>query len=248
MPDLTPFGTGISDSERVLLEKAAELHRLLGASPDRAEIVRVLEVILSGQSLDLTRFACGAAALTKADELEDYTYRVAGCVGEFWTRICDRHLADYSSVALSQMAQWGVSFGKGLQLINILRDAPMDLAQGRCYLPLEELPDRNPERLKTAPESARPVTERWTLRAREHLDDGLRYIEAVRPWRLRLACFLPWAIGIRTLRRMEQTPPLEQAERVKIGRREVRALFFLGVLASFGNRFLRRVARRVQAD
>ena len=26
-----------------------------------------------------------------ADDLDDYTYRVAGCVGEFWTRITRQH-------------------------------------------------------------------------------------------------------------------------------------------------------------
>jgi len=33
----------------------------------------------------------------------------------------------------------GVRFGKGLQLVNILRDLPRDLRQGRCYLPTERL-------------------------------------------------------------------------------------------------------------
>ena len=31
-------------------------------------------------------------ALETPSELDDYTYRVAGCVGEFWTRICRIHL------------------------------------------------------------------------------------------------------------------------------------------------------------
>ena len=33
----------------------------------------------------------------------------------------------------------GVRFGKGLQLVNILRDLPVDLRNGRCYLPAKEL-------------------------------------------------------------------------------------------------------------
>ena len=254
MPDLTPFAPGVSDpSERALLERGGTLCSLLNASEpqDRADIAWVLEEIISGQRLDLSRFACGGdgvKALASAEELDDYTYLVAGCVGAFWTRICSRHLPDYApSLDLETLVQRGVSFGNGLQLVNILRDAPADLAQGRCYFPAQELPEGNPELLKTAPMLARPVQDRWMAQAREHLEDGLRYIEAVRPWRLRLACFLPWAIGVRTLQRMERTRPLEQVERVKVPRKEVRALLLLGLLAALGNGALRWVAVRVKA-
>lgn len=254
MPDLTPFASGVSHpSERALLQWAGTLCALLRASEprDRADIIWVAEEILSGQRLDLTRFARGGKgvqALATAEELEDYTYRVAGCVGAFWTRICSRHLRDYApSVDLETLVQWGVSFGKGLQLINILRDAPADLAQGRCYLPLEELPEKNPELLRTAPMLVRSVQDRWLARARSHLEDGLRYIEAIRPWRLRLACFLPWAIGVRTLNLIEHTRPLEQDYRVKVPRGEVRTLLAWGVLGALGNGALRRVIRHVQA-
>ena len=33
----------------------------------------------------------------------------------------------------------GVRFGKALQMTNVLRDVPADLASGRCYLPAAEL-------------------------------------------------------------------------------------------------------------
>lgn len=254
MPDLTPFAPGVSDSsERALLDRAGTLCSLLHQSEphDRAEIVRVMEEILSGQRLDLSRFeggGDGVKALSTAEELDDYTYRVAGCVGAFWTRICSRHLPGYArSLDLEALVQRGVSFGKGLQLINILRDAPADLAQGRCYLPAEELPEGNPELLKTSPKLARSVQDRWMARARDHMEDGLRYIEEVRPWRLRLACFLPWAIGVRTLHRMEYARPLEVAERVKVPRREVRALLFWGMLGALGNGALRWAVRHVKA-
>ncbi len=37
------------------------------------------------------------------------------------------------------MLDHGKRYGKGLQLINILRDAGSDLRAGRCYFPNEEL-------------------------------------------------------------------------------------------------------------
>jgi farnesyl-diphosphate farnesyltransferase len=82
-----------SPAERVLLEKAEDSLTLLPTfSPADLKLVRdVLTTIMGGQELDLRRFAGASAekivALETAVELDDYTYRVAGCVGEFWTKI-----------------------------------------------------------------------------------------------------------------------------------------------------------------
>lgn len=253
-PALDAFAPEVPDpSERVLLERAGELWALLEAAApaDRAEIVRVLDEILRGQCLDLQRFPStpadgGVTALATAGELEDYTYRVAGCVGEFWTRICLLHLPRYApGTSPERLCEWGISFGKGLQLVNILRDAPADLANGRCYLPANEL-ECEPAELRARPECAHPACDRWMARAREHLADGLRYIEAIRPWRLRWACFLPWALGIETLNLMERSRPLETPRRVKVPRGEVRRLLAWGVVGALGNGGLRRAAARVK--
>ena len=252
LPDFTALIPLVPDpAERVLLEQAGALWALLEATPpeDREEIAWVLEEILRGQKLDLTRFGQGTTgdirALVTAQELEDYTYSVAGCVGEFWTRLCCRHLSGYApGIGVEELSKLGASFGKGLQLVNILRDAPADLANGRCYFPAEELGRTEPGALRTAPELARPVCDRWMARARAHLDDGLRYLQAVRPWRLRLACFLPWALGVRTLALLEIHRPLETAHRVKVARGEVRRLLFLGGVAACGAAGLRLAAAR----
>ncbi|MEI8234873.1 MAG: squalene/phytoene synthase family protein [Verrucomicrobiota bacterium] len=253
-PDLAPFAPGVPDpAERDLLAAMPALWEALAATPeaDREEIARVLEEILQGQTLDLTRFASGGGpavrALATARELDDYTYRVAGCVGVFWTRICLLHLPGYApGIAPEALARLGASFGQGLQLVNILRDAPDDLAHGRCYLPADELGSLLSEALRTDPAAARPVCDRWMARARERLADGLLYVQAIRPWRLRLACLLPWALGVRTVRRMERSRPLESAARVKVPRPEVRRLLFLGAVGALGNAPLRWAAARVQ--
>ncbi len=245
---LDAFQSQVEDpAERTLLSHADTLLALLRAADpgDRAEVVRVLEVILRGQEHDLERFSTrrgeGVSALSNAQELDDYTYRVAGCVGEFWTRICFRHLPGYATRDEEEMIRLGIGFGKGLQLVNILRDAPADLASGRCYLPADELAGEgiSPEMLLAEPDRVRPVVDRWLAQAREHLAEGFRYLEAVRPWRLRLACFLPWAIGVKTVALMARKPPLESAERVKISRKEVRRLLSWGLLVAMGNFFLK---------
>src|SRR5882672_3208210 len=134
-----------SPAERVLLEKTdASLALLESLSPAYLKLVRdVLVTITGGQELDLRRFANASTekivALETAAELDDYTYRVAGCVGEFWTKICLAHLFPDVRMDEKQFIADGIRFGKGLQLVNILRDLPADLKNGRCYLPTEKL-------------------------------------------------------------------------------------------------------------
>ena len=129
----------------MLLEKAGDSLALLQTlSPDDLQLVRtLLNIIMGGQELDLRRFAGASAekivALETAAELDDYTYRVAGCVGEFWTKMCRAHLFPKARLDDAQLLANGIRFGKGLQLVNILRDLPADLRKGRCYLPAEKL-------------------------------------------------------------------------------------------------------------
>ena len=85
-------------AERVLLEHCEAAIQTLQtmAHADRDLVRDVLRTITSGQELDLLRFDGASAqrviALRTGSELDDYTYRVAGCVGEFWTKICRAHL------------------------------------------------------------------------------------------------------------------------------------------------------------
>ena len=81
----------------------------------------------------------GVRALSTENELDEYTYLVAGCVGEFWTDLCFRHLPKFADRSTEEMRTLGRAYGKGLQLINILRDAGSDFRNGRCYFPEEEL-------------------------------------------------------------------------------------------------------------
>src|SRR4051812_3235108 len=141
-------------AEKLLLEKIEDgliaLQRC--ASADQKMIREVLKTIISGQELDLRRFVPVAGkgdpstfstakiiALETDAQLDDYTYRVAGGVGEFWTKMCRAHLFPHYGLEEGKFIADGVRFGKGLQLVNILRDLPTDLKNGRCYLPSETL-------------------------------------------------------------------------------------------------------------
>ena len=114
-------------------------------------------------------------ALETASALDDYTWRVAGCVGEFWTKMCRAHLFPQARLDDGQLLNDGVRFGKGLQLVNILRDLPADLHKGRCYLPTEKL-----EAVKLLPETVlSPANEASFLPLfREYLDKAESHLAA----------------------------------------------------------------------
>jgi farnesyl-diphosphate farnesyltransferase len=211
-------------------------------SKDRGEIVSVLEKIIRGQTLDLERFGGDhlIVALQTAEDLDEYTYLVAGCVGEFWTRICLNHVPSCSSVGLAELRRLGAEYGKGLQLVNILRDFREDVHNGRCYLPEPELraAGTSPTPLIDSPEKARPVFDRWRERAMAQMEAGYEYIETLRSARLRMACFLPWYIGMRTLRMLGKPGVLDLPEKVKVSRTTVRFAFVYALASGLSERAL----------
>lgn len=194
--------------ERELLVGLQVVLRMLGELPEgERDLVReVLTVIFSGQRLDLVRFGerggiwkRDASTIPQArdgetpqplseDELLDYTWRVAGCVGEFWTKLGFRVFGErFATAGEGEMLRLGRSYGMGLQLVNILRDMPDDLQAGRCYLPVANGGDLRAER------------EHWGKIARECLADGKCYAGKLRRGRLRVATVLPALLGEKTL-------------------------------------------------
>jgi farnesyl-diphosphate farnesyltransferase len=201
----------------------------------------VLVTITSGQELDLQRFANASAkkiiALQTAAELDDYTYRVAGCVGEFWTQMCRAHLFPNASLDEKQFFADGIRFGKGLQLVNILRDLPADLKNGRCYLPLEKLSAAglSPENL-LSPENENkflPLFRNYLDQAEAHLAAGWHYTNTLPygQFRVRLACAWPVLIGLQTIAKLRAADTADLAGRVKISRGEVRQIIFRSLRA-----------------
>ena len=239
--DLSPLlpvasGSPSEDPEHRLLQRletAVDVLRVL-SKEDLADVRRVLETITEGQALDLRRFgsASGTApgALETDEELDDYTYRVAGCVGEFWTRMTRRHCFPGEPLDEARLIEDGIRFGKGLQLVNILRDMPKDLRAGRCYLPrlaLGRIGLTPVDLLDPASEGRlRPLYDIWVHRAEGHLAAGWRYTCALPTgqWRLRLACAWPVLIGARTLGLLRTGRVLDPSLRLKVSRKEVRSI------------------------
>jgi farnesyl-diphosphate farnesyltransferase len=214
---------------------------------DRSEVRAVLKKINRGQTLDLERFS-GAAmqALSTAADLDEYTYLVAGCVGEFWTRLCFAHVANFSDRPEAEMRELGVQYGQGLQLINILRDAGNDLRQGRSYFPGAELHSLGliPEEILHNPARAEPIMRPWLQKAERGLGAGIDYACAIRPWRIRFATALPALIGARTLALLREAGSEAFIRRVKVPRVEIRKMIFASAFAS--PRSLRAAFQKLQ--
>jgi farnesyl-diphosphate farnesyltransferase len=215
-------------SEKDLLKQLPSLVAQVGNLPVRHQpLVRdVLEKIIQGQRLDIERFEMtdSLRALRDAGELEEYTYLVAGSVGEFWTRLCWLEWSAYSRISESELEQFAIQFGQGLQLVNILRDFPIDVGRGRSYLPVADLAlsSGNLERV-------RPLFLEWQRRARRYLESAWEYVSSVRPTRVRFACALPVLIGIRTLNRLDASGTI----RTKISRTEVYWLAIVALIVAF---------------
>jgi len=102
---------------------APEMRRLMRKYPITPAM---LEEIIAGVEMDLTiaRYATFAA-------LREYCYRVASAVG-----LVSIEIFGYQNPACKEYA---VELGLALQMTNILRDVAKDLANGRIYLPGEDM-------------------------------------------------------------------------------------------------------------
>ena len=117
-----------------------ELARCFGAGPPQTRQGRALapliaqfdlprepfDMLIEGVEMDL-----GNRRYDTFADLYEYCIRVASAVG----LLC-LNIFGYRDPGARQYA---MDLGVALQLTNILRDVPVDLAQGRVYLPLEDL-------------------------------------------------------------------------------------------------------------
>ncbi|WP_097066371.1 phytoene/squalene synthase family protein [Nitrosovibrio sp. Nv4] len=206
--------------ESILLQRLEDCFRLYEeySAGDRERIQWLMEVLPEGMEMDLTRFpgesSSQLTALSTLDELDRYTYYVAGCVGEFWTRMICAHRPTMNRWNVEEMSAVGVRFGKGLQLTNIVKDIARDLHNGRCYVPESLLAEAGLKPadllIETNLPKFRPVLNRLIRLAMEHLDQGWIYTMAipVSEIRQRLACIWPILLAGETLKRVAIAPDL----------------------------------------
>lgn len=194
-------------AEYRLLRRFGDCLAMAQALPEEqaAALREVLETILCAQEADTEAPQYAEPAQTLA-----YADAVAGCVGVFWTRIgyLSMGTAFADPAAQAVMEEAGRRYGRGLQLVNMLRDDEEDAARGRRYL-------------------AGADTALWCDRAERYLRDGLDYARRLRCFRLRFTTLLPALLGVATLRLLRRR---QGREYVKISRARVYACLLSALL------------------
>lgn len=229
----------VTDGERKLLCHLPDCFRVLArfSSVDRQLIADLILTLTRGMEMDLRTFPGETIATVRAlpdmNALDLYTYYVAGVVGEFWTKIHLTHLPAMRHLDCESLCRLGVSFGKGLQLTNILKDLGKDLSNGRCYLPatcLDQLQVRvgDLQDMSSLPR-LRPLIYELMTDTLGHLDRACDYVMRL-PYvamRLRLSCMWPLLFAVQTLALVWQSEQwLNPHSPVKISRRTVYLTMF----------------------
>ena len=247
------------DAETELLRSLPHLFDMLGNLPedDQRNVQKTVVTLVRGMEFDLTTFPAPESgqvgALDALDDLDRYTYLVAGCVGEFWTDVMIAHDPAVREWDRERMADLGVRFGKALQMTNVIRDVPKDLRAGRCYVPREMLESvgLTPEDLLSpdAIETARPLLTALVRRALDFYVSAEEYTLATprRSARLRLAMIWPVLIGLTTLDLLLRSPNwLDPDTRIRVSRPWVYWMMIRSVPCAWSNSFFTVWTKRLR--
>ena len=258
----------VSEGECQLFVHLPDCLRLFSSLPDvdRHLIQELVLTLTRGMEMDLAHFpgenAATACALPDLTTLDQYTYYVAGVVGEFWTKIHGVHLSVWRHDDLQLLCTLGIRFGKGLQMTNILRDLRRDIFHGRCYLPMDHLIYLGINIKDLSDPSIlpciRPLIDKLVRITLDHLDHARDYVlhfplYALRP---RLSCMWPLFFAVQTLQVVCQSDSLLHPNaQVKISRRTVYwtmfwslwCLIFPTLLPIYYSHLRRRLMRAMQS-
>lgn len=169
----------------------------------------------------------GSPLVATVEELDRYCYHVAGTVG---VMLCELFIraGNIPPHRAERMRALCVSFGSGLQMVNILKDLADDRERGVFWLPRDLLAAEGlaagdfarPENH----EAARRVYTVLFAKALRHLEEALEYTRAIPRGRrrLRLFCLWPLFMAAETLALLaERARDLTGGTRLKITRRRV---------------------------
>jgi len=216
---------------------------------NQALVQEVVLGVIRGMEMDLKKFGQGPdnlKALKSEKELEDYLTAIGGEPGKFWTKLTLLH---FSNLGIKNKKKWidqGAEFGKGLQMVNILRDLSKDLTLGRCYLPETWLKnyDLAPKDLLESENFNlfQPLYEKTIDQTIHRLKHGLDYIRSLprRSVRLRASVWWPLSIGLQTLQQLQgNRKVLDPKQTIKIKRLSIYLMMMESIPILPSNLFLR---------
>ena len=193
--------------------------------------------------------------LKSVKELDEYTYYVAGTVGHMLTSLFEYFSQKITPAVKSKLELFSESFGKGLQMVNIIRDMTADLRRGQSYIPEEILHKYELTRrsifLEHNSERAQRLFNEMIQMAVDHLDKALSYIINLpkEETRIRLFCLLPFFWAMQTLRIVQtNTLALLEKDKVKISRKLIRIEFLKSLIFIFSNRLTIRHYNKIRRN
>lgn len=228
-------------AERELIRETARVIRITQGFNPRRQAALHKCVRVMGEGMAYFQAHGRPDGLPTQEMFDNYCYHVAGVVGEMLTEL----YCDYSpalDARLDELLRLGVSFGQGLQMVNILKDIWEDRARGVCWLPRDVFMAAGYDLAGLAPEQREPAFEEGLANligiAHAHLENALRYTLLIPPKERGLRTFCLWAIGmgLLTLRKLNRHRGFSAGRQVKISRRSVLAVIMATKLARGGNR------------
>ncbi len=203
----------------------------------------ILERCVSIMSRGMVEFQRNASVEGLADlsVYNRYCYSVAGIVGETLTELmCD--YSDQIRQRREELLPLGMSFGLGLQMVNILKDTWEDRARGICWLPRDiflesgvDLRNLDVSDNQTNQGFATGMAQLIAL-SNWHLLNAQLYIQMIPSREAGYRRYCLWAAGmaLATLRKINAKPDFSNGQQVKISRTTVRTII---VLTSVFSRF-----------
>ncbi len=228
----TTFPDPASDDERLVNDANAVVREFCRLPPAQQEAIRPwVREMCSGMAEFVRRRSGGSGELLGLGTVEDldrYTYYVAGTVGHLLTALFRLHDPRPTGRRYARLEALATSFGRGLQLTNIIKDVGDDRRRGFSFVPRQlcQLAGIRPEDLQDERHrgEARRVIVALIEKAKRHLSDALAYSTTVprRLYGVRLFCLTSLFFAVRTLRLAESDARLlDPDHKVKITRGQV---------------------------
>lgn len=238
------------DAEKNLVANTTAVIRVTQTfnKTQREALTRCLRIMCEG----MPRFERHSSVdgLRDLRALDQYCYYVAGVVGETLTTL----FCDYSPAMARHgdaMGHLGVSFGQGLQMVNILKDFWEDRDRGVCWLPQDVFRQAGVDLGKVCRDCYQPgFSHAYQVLigvAHSHLRNAFEYtllIPAAESG-VRRFCLIALGLAIRTLQSIYADPTFTSGDSVKISRRAVKNTIIVTRLFPGYDGVLRRWFKRL---
>jgi len=217
-----------SEREKELIDLTPDVIQITNSfhKAHRQAIIECVEKMAKGMVLfQENRSIDGVEDL---EEMEKYCYYVAGVVGEMLTKLFCLHSSEIA-IHEQKLMQRASSFGKGLQMTNILKDLWSDYDRSCCWLPrsvfeqygfdLKDLKHRNPSK-----EMQNGIIHLIGV-THAHLKNAFDYSLLIPENETGIRKFCLWAIGmaVLTLRKIYKNLDYVDSDQVKITRFSVKS-------------------------